>query len=91
MMHQMNQRSGEHALILDALRNAYAEFHDPNGIALSRNRVLRSRPDRGSTPITRNKVCIKPGMLHSLARAANFTTWSDTRSLPNTYVHTRVR
>ena len=26
----------------------------------SRNRVLRSRPDRGSTPITRNKVCIKP-------------------------------
>jgi len=60
MMHQMNQRSGEHALILDALRNAYAEFHDPNGIALSRNRVLRSRPDRGSTPITRNKVCIKP-------------------------------
>jgi hypothetical protein len=62
MMHQMNQRSGEHALILDALRNAYAEFHDPNGIALSRNRVLRSRPDRGSTPITRNKVCIKPAL-----------------------------
>ena len=29
MMHQKNQRSGEHALILDALRNAYAEFHDP--------------------------------------------------------------